>query len=305
MVKQSMTNGKLNRSFKGNRDSKGTTMQTRTLGASSFQVDRHHPLILALVGIVVLIVISSACTTDADRIREANNLAGSQTQSIPTATVETQSIPTATVETQSSPLSADISVFELKVGDCIGNRLLPDSEVSETEIIECTGDWTARVISNILIEAQGSFPGDAYFGRRGFENCGRLYSNIMMPTRLSWEQGDRVLTCIQDGAGFDHSKVGSVINSMFLELGHCFYDIPESNFIQVLLVSCSQKWQFRVVDVFNSSDGAGSNIFPGEAFLDREANEECPPAADNLLAPTPDSWEVGDRAIVCLKEYPS
>ena len=47
-----------------------------------------------------------------------------------------------------------------------------------------------------------------------------------------------------------------------------------------------------------------NGVWPGGSVFEREA-KRCPDAADAYLAPTPERWQQGDRALWCLQSAAS
>ena len=69
----------------------------------------------------------------------------------------------------------------------------------------------------------------------------------------------------------------------------------------VTIVPCSDEWQHRVVTVFEVAD---ADRYPGTQGFAGEAASRCGDDAAATLHPTPESWDRGDRTIVCLAPAP-
>ena len=67
----------------------------------------------------------------------------------------------------------------------------------------------------------------------------------------------------------------------------------------VTIVPCSDTWQYRVTAIL---DVAGADQYPGKDVLGEEAVRMCGSDIAYYLYPTPESWDLGDREIVCLEE---
>ena len=67
----------------------------------------------------------------------------------------------------------------------------------------------------------------------------------------------------------------------------------------VVIVPCSGDWQYRVLNSFQVAD---ASTYPGEeSFLD-QLDGNCDRQTSFYLHPTADSWELGDRTIMCLQQ---
>ena len=83
--------------------------------------------------------------------------------------------------------------------------------------------------------------------------------------------------------------------------GDCF-DAPEIagsgllNLEDVKLVGCSGKWSFLALNSFVVDRGGD---YPGEDYFMEEGYRRCDRLADTYLFPLPESWELGDRTVMC------
>ena len=85
---------------------------------------------------------------------------------------------------------------------------------------------------------------------------------------------------------------GDCINSTLLE----GVDIEN-----VVIVPCSGDWQYRVRNSFQVAD---AEDYPGiESFLD-QVDENCDLLSSLFIHPTAESWESGNRRVLCLQEPP-
>jgi len=123
------------------------------------------------------LVVHMGCGSDAERIREANEAARASQTKAAAPDAMTIVAPISTFEAAPTPLIADISVLDVREGDCITSQL-PDGTVFETvQIVACSGNWQFRVVSSFVVEADGPFPGDDYFVQQAFVRCDRRSRN--------------------------------------------------------------------------------------------------------------------------------
>ena len=93
-------------------------------------------------------------------------------------------------------------------------------------------------------------------------------------------------------------KLDTLVNLGSIKTGECFNDAPETDSEMVELVGCDGQWTFQALNSFSLSDGP----FPGDASIDRQAEQECSRGTDLFLPPSADTWQHGDRSVVCLAE---
>ena len=116
------------------------------------------------------------------------------------------------------PLAAcsDSSVMHMRVGQCI---VLPEGETATTvETTGCTREHDAEVFY-VTSADDGDFPGEAALNNAAEKACisnfkdyvgshyvtSTLDATWMLPTRDSWAQNDRSITCL--ARPLDHSKL--------------------------------------------------------------------------------------------------
>ncbi len=81
--------------------------------------------------------------------------------------------------------------------------------------------------------------------------------------------------------------------------GECANHLPISGYSMVELVDCQEDWDFLVVNSFSLADGP----FPGDVYVESQADSDCGVDANNFYSPTVESWEeFGDRRVVCVYE---
>lgn len=180
------------------------------------------------------------------------------------------------------------SAFDLEVGDCI---VPPEStsdeaiDVGRVGTVDCSEPHDGEVVS--VFELSGfTYPGDDVLFNRAVEQCPQEISLVFYPSEESWSQGDREVAC--------------VLESLFdLQVGDCIrYPGPESVFESVERVRCSDLHDAKVV---GSVEMAGVS-FPGDDAIADYGFQHCPASTDQILGPTLESWELGDREITCLDE---
>ncbi len=117
-----------------------------------------------------------------------------------------------------APLTAcsDTSVMHMQVGQCI---LLPEEKTATTvETTNCTSEHDAEVFYMTSVD-DGDFPGEAALNNAAEKVCisnfkdyvgshyvtSTLDATWMLPTKDSWAQNDRSITCL--ARPLDHSKL--------------------------------------------------------------------------------------------------
>ena len=161
------------------------------------------------------------CESDVDRIRATNEAdRASQTKAASTR-APAIAAPDTNIEATPPSLIAEIDASDVREGDCIISRLPEDVEVETFQIVTCSGDWQFRVISSFSVEADGSFPGDDYFVQQGFVGCNPRYTYHLIPTKESWEEGDRTINCLQERYGLGLEKLDRLKGAQSLNDGEC------------------------------------------------------------------------------------
>lgn len=99
---------------------------------------------------------------------------------------------------------------------------------------------------------------------------------------------------------------GENVSLFDLDVGDCLGErVEEGEFEEVLVVDCAASNAVgevvNLVEVDDTTDGE----FPGEAFLDNAAAEECnvPGGVFTYYIPTEGSWDEGDRTITCIADF--
>jgi hypothetical protein len=98
---------------------------------------------------------------------------------------------------------------------------------------------------------------------------------------------------------------GENVSLFDLDVGDCLGErVEEGEFEEVLVVDCGASNAVgEVVNLVEVDDTAGGD-FPGEAFLDNAAAQECnvPGGVFTYYIPTEGSWDEGDRTITCIAD---
>ena len=250
---------------------------------------------VAITILFTLALLLMGCTSDAELIREANQAAALNNESTDAPSIDVQST--------KIPESANMSVFEIRDGDCL-QMVVPDSgvELESTKIVGCNGPWDYKAINSFVVEDDANYPSDAFFYEQSISQCDRRYSTSMFPTKESWEQRDRTVTCLQESFGLDTTELktlDAIVNIFTIMEGECANHLPISGYSMVELVDCQEDWDFRVVNSFSLADGP----FPGDVYVESQADSDCGVDANNFYSPTVESWEgFGDRRVVCVYE---
>ena len=243
----------------------------------------------ALAGLLTLIFVG--CETDTQRIRATN-------EAIAPPVATSTPVPRATNES----LSAEIPSVDMEEGDCINSTLPEGISIETVDIVACDGVWKYRVLNTFDVAHSGPYPSIAYFSQQASANCDRRFTYMLYPLEESWKLGDRTVNCLQESFGLsvsDPGKLDRLVSYDSLRLGECFNDAPETLNEQVELVSCSGDWAYRVANRIETKVFSG---YPGEDFFEQQAFEECPQSFDFYRYPSPESWELGDRALLCIEE---
>jgi len=193
------------------------------------------------------------------------------------------------------------SMFDVRDGDCL-EMYLPDvGDIENTNVVDCNGNWDAKVLNSFVVDVNGVYPGKAFFEQQSMGKCDRRTSYLLMPTEESWLIKDRTVNCVQDSYGLETTqldKLDRMVDSMTLMKGECFNDVPISQGLMVELVPCHGNWEYKVANTFRLVDGP----FPGDSYIDRQADDNCQRGVDFFIAPSEESWSVGGRVVKCLQE---
>ena len=180
------------------------------------------------------------------------------------------------------------SAFDLEVGDCIVPPEIIGDEVVDVEhvrTVDCSEPHDGEVVAVFDISGY-TYPGNDVLFTRAMEQCPTESTLYFHPTKESWAEGDREVAC--------------VVESLFdLQVGDCIrYPGEEELFESVERVDCSELHDAKVV---SSVEMTGTS-FPGDDAVSDYGFQNCPGSTDQILGPTSESWQFGDREITCLDE---
>ena len=201
--------------------------------------------------------------------------------------------------TDPAKLDRLVNSSRLNTEECFNEA--PVTEGLSVELVGCSGEWQYRALSSLTVDDLDRYPGEGLFSQRAYKECDRRYTITLYPTADSWALGDRRVNCLQEGFGLsgnDPSKLDRLVNSSRLNAEECFNEAPETEYVLVELVDCSGEWEFQVVDRFLIPF---DDAFPGDEYLEGIAGQECDDSFDFYYSPTAETWDLGDRAITCVK----
>ncbi len=187
-------------------------------------------------------------------------------------------------------------------GDCIKSTIPEEITIETIVIVPCDGEWQYRVVDSF--DAVGeSYPSEIEFGRQAFDNCDRHYTFILFPEEEAWSSTlwtHRQVDCLQESFGLsltDPAKLDRLVSLESLEAGQCFNDAPETDALQVEIVSCTGAWDYQVVDIVPLPE---DDSFPGDGYIEGRAEQDCGANTDYYFYPTYETWTIGDRQILCV-----
>ena len=190
--------------------------------------------------------------------------------------------------------------YSLNIGDCF--NLAVETGGRLAELVSCSGEWEYRALNSFEVDIAGNYPGEEALRAQALIKCDRRSNIPYIPPLESWELGEQTVLCAQESFGLstrDLSKLDRLVGYNSLRFGECFNDAPETRNEQVELVSCSGDWAYRVA---NRIDVTESGTYPGEDFFEQQAFEGCPESFDFYYYPSSETWEFGDRAVLCIEQ---
>ena len=201
--------------------------------------------------------------------------------------------------TDPSKLDRLVNISRLGDGECYNEA--PETEYLLVEVVSCSGGWQYRTLNSYTVDDLDRYPGEGLFSQRAYKECGRRYTITLYPTADSWALGDRRVNCLQEGFGLsgnDPSKLDRLVDSSRLNVEECFNEAPETAYAMVELIDCSGEWEFQVIGQFLIPL---DDAFPGEDYVEAIANQKCDDSSDFYYSPIAETWDLGDRAIICVK----
>ena len=202
--------------------------------------------------------------------------------------------------TDPAKLDRLIKLERLKVGDCFNEA--PETDGLLVERIDCSEAWELRVLDSFDVEGTGRYPGGSFFDQLTYGTCDKRSTTTRLPSGDTWALGDRTVICLQESFGLsatDPGKLDHLIGIDGLDVGDCFNEAAETEHVLVERVDCSGAWESRIVAIFTDPS---NDDFPGDAYFQAQATLECGPSWDYYYPPSPESWSLGDRNVVCVRD---
>ena len=187
----------------------------------------------------------------------------------------------------------------VRLGECLNDA--PETDGLLVEVVDCSGEWQYRALSAFEIADSGRYPGEDHFNQSAYERCDKQYTRFLFPDTDSWAIGDKTVICLQESFGLsttDPAKLDRLIDLAALDVGACFNEAPEADYLLVEHVDCSGAWELQITDRFDVPGGD----YPGEGYFERQASQKCEASWDYYFSPSPESWAFGDRSITCVRE---
>ncbi|MEX2226269.1 MAG: hypothetical protein WEB52_07470 [Dehalococcoidia bacterium] len=253
------------------------------------------PLVSLSVLVILLAAAVAACDSgDKERIDGQNDAAATREASVDSTREPRGDDDEATARpAEDGGGAVEISVFDLRVGDCIAQREgAPSGEDGGVEMVrvapcnhaEVSGAVTELFLVEDPVDPESAFPGEAFLEAMADERCDRGKPfTYLIPLAESWSSGDRTIVCVDD------------YTAVYV-LGGC---VDESD----RAIACGHEDALRVVtaliDVSDEFDASAE--YPGVDYFDEVFADECRSDDDYYLYPTARSWSAGDREVVCTR----
>ena len=92
-----------------------------------------------------------------------------------------------------------VNTFDLRDGECFNepNALTIVNAEKPLTIVPCSGAYDFKVLTTIVTTLDGTFPLSSYFGRQAAALCDDRTDVYYRPNEVSWDLGDRVITCLE------------------------------------------------------------------------------------------------------------
>jgi hypothetical protein len=219
------------------------------------------------------------------------------------------------------------SAFQLypKPGQCFD--FLGQGGSPESKVVDCRRPHDAEMVL-VFSLPKGGWPGEQEVSRRATDGCEQRIQarfsthspvadgeiNALYPRQLAWRVGDRRVHCAIAAA--QGRKLTGPIGSQprqtraldELKPGDCF-DEPGEQETTVKLIPCDRPHDAQITHVFEMRDPS----YPGDTATEKIATDGCDarwkrmfgknPAPVRLeqwyMPPNKESWDLGDRTIMC------
>ena len=128
----------------------------------------------------------------------------------PTSTISQEELEGRPAKTE-NPDAKPVAGKDLEVGDCLANATATTTIVTTFDTVDCDEAHDGEVFSIIKLEDADKYPGTKFVSGKGQRGCRarlrrqatakafadrRLGYKFVYPTRQSWAQGDREVTCL-------------------------------------------------------------------------------------------------------------
>ena len=187
---------------------------------------------------------------------------------------------------------------ELETGECI---VIEDRDI---EKVDCTEEWTHKLVNTVELENQDSYPGNSLIGEQAFWHCSAKSSYYLVPTEESWLYGDRTIDCLQQSFGIGLSnpdQLDQMVKPETLSSGDCFHEFETEDAYMAIPADCNTHWEYRVLNTFDMPD---TPDYPTTEQFIKQSIANCRRAYDVPRTPHPTEWAYDYRTIHCLQPNP-
>ena len=96
-----------------------------------------------------------------------------------------------------------VNAFDLRDGECFNepNVLTTLDAERPFTLVPCSGAYDFKVLNTIATTRDGIFPLGTYFERQAAALCDDKTDVYYLPTEVSWNLGDRAITCLEAYSG--------------------------------------------------------------------------------------------------------
>nr|BFE34840.1 hypothetical protein GCM10010200_070910 [Actinomadura rugatobispora] len=219
------------------------------------------------------------------------------------------------------------SAFQLypKPGQCFDFH--GQGDTPETRVVACQRPHDAEMVLTFTFP-KGDWPGEQEVSRRATEGCAQRVQarfsthspvengevNALYPRQFSWRVGDRRVHCAI--AAVQGQKLTGPLGSHVrqtraldeLKPGDCF-DEPGERETTVKLIPCDRPHDAQITHLFEMRETS----YPGDAAVEKIATDGCDSRWERMfgknpspvrleqwyMPPNKESWDLGDRTIMC------
>lgn len=202
-----------------------------------------------------------------------------------------------------------VPIGDMAVGDCF---VSVRADLSEVGVVACGDGQEAQIVGRLEVIAS-AYPGEERIFEHSGTSCNEQAEiNTSMPTNQEglevfivapdtarWTTGDHTAVCI----AFSEPDADSLISPSDraawadLEVGECYSSTP--GFFTYAPTPCTTA-EFAV-DAKEPLAAAIDSRFPGQAMIEWTAQRTCQDANALWYGPNSESWQYGDRVIVCVR----